>query len=190
MRGVRFGGGAINRLKWLVHVLMLQWLWSWFALISRLSDIHILCLVSLMMSSHLFAMNGSWLHVAMVVVLFCPHFSSLRYTLCLFPPWCPHISVFATTCGIYCGRTDSRSIFFPGENGGSSWNFWDLAIRERGYLEMKGEKENMPLVDRIVIVAQIYSTVCQLHLGFWNTTLVTWNLCGHKAYIDMYYCTL
>ena len=40
--GVRYGGGALTRLKWLIHVLMLQWLWSWFALISRLSDIHTL----------------------------------------------------------------------------------------------------------------------------------------------------
>ena len=47
MRGVRFGGGAINRLKWLVHVLMLQWLWSWFALISRLSDIYVYILLHL-----------------------------------------------------------------------------------------------------------------------------------------------
>ena len=37
-RDVRYSRGALNRLKWLVHVLMLQWLWSWVALISRLSD--------------------------------------------------------------------------------------------------------------------------------------------------------
>ena len=36
-----YGGGALNRLKWLVHFLMLQWLWCLFALISRLSDLHI-----------------------------------------------------------------------------------------------------------------------------------------------------
>ena len=38
--GVRYGGGALTRLKWLIHVLMLQWLWSWFALILCLSDVY------------------------------------------------------------------------------------------------------------------------------------------------------
>ena len=77
----------------------------------------------------------------------------------------------------------------PSENGGSSWNFWELAIWERGELEVKDEKENMPLVDGVVIVAKVY-IACQLRLRLWNTTLATQKLCGHKAYIGMYYCAL
>ena len=46
-------------------------------------------------------------------------------------------------------------MYFPVENGGSSWNFWELAIGERGQLQVKGEEENMPLVDRVAIVAEI-----------------------------------
>ena len=52
-----------------------------------------------------------------------------------------------TTCCLYC-CTESRSIF-PVQNGGSGWNFWELATGERGQLEVKDEKENMPLVDNI-----------------------------------------
>ena len=54
IRGVIYGVRTLNRLKWLVHALMLQWLRSWFALISRLSEMSILCLISLMMSSYPF----------------------------------------------------------------------------------------------------------------------------------------
>ena len=43
--------------------------------------------------------------------------------------------------------------YFSVENGGSSWNFWKLAIGEAGQLEVKDEKENMPLVDRVTTVA-------------------------------------
>ena len=53
---------------------------------------------------------------------------------------------------------------FPVENGGSSWNFWDLAIGERGQLEVKDEKDNMPVVDRVAIVVEVYGAVCQLFL--------------------------
>ena len=127
--------GALNRLQWLFHVLMLQRLWSWFALISRLSDIYLL-----MMSSYPLEFVGSWHHVAMVVVLVCPHFPFLRNIRCSSTSWCPHIPVFTTTFYIYYCCTDSRSIFFPVENGGSTWNFWKLAIGERGQLEVKDEK--------------------------------------------------
>ena len=51
---------------------------------------------------------------------------------------------------------------------------------------MKDEKENMPLVDMVAIVAEVYGAVCQLYLRLRNTTLVTYKLCSHKAYIDMY----
>ena len=46
---------------------------------------------------------------------------------------------------------------------------------ERGQLEVKDEKKNMPLVDRVTIVAQVYSAVCQLHLRLrlLNTTWAT-----------------
>ena len=36
-------------------------------------------------------------------------------------------------------------MFFPVENGGSSWNVWELAIGERGQLEVKDEKEKHAL---------------------------------------------
>ena len=72
----------------------------------------------------------------------------------------------------YC-CTDSRSIFFPVENGGSSWSFWELVIGESGQLEVQDEKENMPLVDMVAIVAEIYGAVCQLYIRLWNTTLAT-----------------
>ena len=62
-------------------------------------------------------------------------------------------------------------IYFPVENGGSSWNFWELATEESGQLEVKGENENMPLVDRVTIVAEVYGAVCQLHLRLWSTTV-------------------
>ena len=45
---------------------------------------------------------------------------------------------------------------FPVENGGSSWNIWELVIGERGQLEVKDEKENMPLVEMVAIVAEVY----------------------------------
>ena len=72
-------------------------------------------------------------------------------------------------------------IYFPVENGGSSWNLWELAIGEGVKLEEKDEKENTPLVDRVAIVAEVYIAVCQLYLRLWNTTLATWKLYGHKA---------
>ena len=37
----------------------------------------------------------------------------------------------------------------------SSWSFWEMAIGERGQLEMKDEQENMPWVDRVAIVAEV-----------------------------------
>ena len=63
--------------------------------------------------------------------------------------------------------------FFSFENGGSSWNFWELAIGERAKLEVKNEKENMPLIDTVAIVAEVYGAVCQLYLRLWNRTLAT-----------------
>ena len=50
--------------------------------------------------------------------------------------------VFTTTCCIYYFSTDSRSIFFLVEIGGSSWNFWELTIVERSQLEVKDEKKH------------------------------------------------
>ena len=43
-------------------------------------------------------------------------------------------------------------------------DFWELDIGERGQLEVKDEKENMPLVDVVAIVAEVYGAVCQLYL--------------------------
>ena len=37
---------------------------------------------------------------------------------------------------------------------GSSVNVWKLAIGQRGQLDVKGEKDNMPLVYRVVIVVE------------------------------------
>ena len=38
---------------------------------------------------------------------------------------------------------------------------------------MKDEKENMPLVDRVANVVEVYGTVCLVYLRLWNTTLTT-----------------
>ena len=103
------------------------------------SPICILCLLSLMISLYLFEMIGSWPHVAMVVVLVCPHFPSLRHILCLSPWRCPHLPGFTMKCCIFYCYTDSRSICFQVEHGGLSWNIWELAIGERGQLELKDE---------------------------------------------------
>ena len=91
---------------------------------------------------------------------------------CLSTSWCPHILVFTTTCCSYYCFTGSCSIF-PVENGGSSWNFWELAIGDRGKLGVKDEKENTPLFDMVAIIAKVYSVVCQLHVRLWNTTMAT-----------------
>ena len=63
--------------------------------------------------------------------------------------------------------------------------------RRKGSTRSEGRKENVPLVDRVAIVVEVYGEVCQLYLRLWKTTLATYKLCGNKAYIDMYYyCTL
>ena len=130
------------------------------------SPIYILCLISLIMSSYPFEMIGSWPHVATVVVLV--YFISHLSDICSY--YFPHnvlIFQFLRRRVVYCIYDcckDSRSIFFPVENGGSSWNFWELAIGERGQLELKDEKENMPLVGMVAIVTEVYGTVCQLYL--------------------------
>ena len=142
------------------------------------------------MSSYSFEMIGSWPHVAMVVVLVWPHFPSLRYMLCLSRSWCPHTPVFTTMCCIYYCWTDSRSNNFPSSKRRVDLKLWELDIGERGQLEVKDEKENMPLVDMVAIVAQVCGAVCQLYLRHWNTTLAAWKLCGHQAYVDMYYQVL
>ena len=49
----------------------------------------------------------------------------------------------------------------------------DLAVGERGQLEVKDEKENITLVDSVSIVVEVYGAVGQLYLRIWNTTLVT-----------------
>ena len=85
--------------------------------------IYILYLISLMMSSCPFEMIGPWPHVAMVVVLVCPHFPSLRYTLCLSPSWGSHIPVFTTTCCIYYCCTDSCSMLFQLKTVGRAETF-------------------------------------------------------------------
>ena len=38
---------------------------------------------------------------------------------------------------------------------------------------MKGEKENMPLVDMVAIVAEVYGAVFELPREFWNTARAT-----------------
>ena len=70
--------------------------------------------------------------------------------------------------GLYCYTT---LLYFQVENDRSNWNFWELAIGERGQLEVKDEKESMPLVDMVAIVADVYGAVCQLYLRLRNTNL-------------------
>ena len=55
---------------------------------------------------------------------------------------------------------------------GSSVNFWKLAIGQRGQLDVKGEKDNMPLVYRVEIVVE-ECAASQLYLRLANPTLVT-----------------
>ena len=97
------------------------------------------------MSSYPFETIGAWPHAAMVVVLVCPHFRSPRYILGLSPSWCPHIPVFTSTCCIYYCSTDSRSILFPVERGGSSWNVWELAIGEKWSIRSERRKRKHAL---------------------------------------------
>ena len=40
---------------------------------------------------------------------------------------------------------------------------WPSEKVVKGQLEVKDEKENMALVDRVAIVEEVYSAVCQLH---------------------------
>ena len=155
---------------------------------------YILCGISLIMSSYPFEMIGSWPHVATVVVLV--YFISHLSDICSY--YFPHnvlIFQFLRRRVVYCIYDcckDSRSIFFPVENGGSSWNFWELAIGERGQLELKDEKENMPLVGMVAIVTEVYGTVCQLYLinAFEHDSGDIKALWSQSIYIDMYYCTL
>ena len=79
--------------------------------------------------------------------------------------------VITTTCCIFYCCKHSRSTFF--RNSGSSWNFWELAIGERRQLKVEDEKENLPFVDVVAIVAEAYGTVCQLYWRLWNATLAT-----------------
>ena len=83
---------------------------------------------------------------------------SPKYTLHISPSWCHHIPVFTTTCYTYYCCTDSCSIVFPVENGGSSWSFWDLAIGEKGSTRSEGRKEDMPLADRVALPSAIFWT--------------------------------
>ena len=62
--------------------------------------------------------------------------------------------------------------------------------RRKGSTRSEGRKENVPLVDRVAIVVEVYDAVCQLYLRVWNTTLATLKLCGHKEFLYMYDCTL
>ena len=47
---------------------------------------------------------------------------------------------------------------------------------------MKDEKENMPLVDTVAIVAEVYGAVCQLYQKIWNTTPAPKNLSSQSIY--------
>ena len=87
--------------------------------------------------------------------------------------------------GLYCYTT---FVYFPVKNGGSRFNLWQLDVGERGQLELKDKQENMPLDDRVSIVAEIYRAVYQQHLR--NQTRATKNLWAQEAQIDVYYCTL
>ena len=62
--------------------------------------------------------------------------------------------------------------------------------RRKGSTQVKYGKENMMLVDKVAVVVKVYIAVCLLCLRRWNTTLSNLTLCGHKAYIETYYCTL
>ena len=144
--GVGYDGGALNRLKWLVHVLMLQWLWSRFDLIP-FSPMKILCLVSVMVSSYPFEMIGSWPHIAMVVVLVCPRFPSLRYMLYLSPSWYRHIPVFTTVCSINY-FTDQSSMFFPVEKVGQAETFESWPSEKGVISNWKTKKKTCPWLIR------------------------------------------
>ena len=97
---------------------------------------------------------------------FMPSFPvSPKYTLLYLPHDVLIFQFFTTTCYILLLYRFTPNIV-PVENGGSSWNFWELAIGERGQLKVKDEKESMPLVDRVAIVAEVHGAVCQLYSNF------------------------
>ena len=147
--------------------------------------IYILCLISLMTSSYPFEMLDSWPQVSMIVVLVYPHFRSLRNILWLSPSWCPHIAACTTTCCIYYRCTDSRSIVSQLKTVGPAETF-ESWPSEKGSTRSETRKRNMPLVDMVAIVAEVYGAVCQP----FGTRL--WRRKGsvHKAKTGMYYCTL
>ena len=45
---------------------------------------------------------------------------------------------------------------------------------------MKDEKENIPLVDMVAVVAEVCGAVCQLHSRLWNTTLASQSLYQYR----------
>ena len=97
------------------------------------SPIYTLCLISLMMSSYPFEMIGSWPHLAMVVVLVCPHFPHLQYIGCLLIislMMLSYSTFYDDVLYILLLYRFALNIF-PVKNGGSRWNFWGLAIGER-----------------------------------------------------------
>ena len=116
--------------------------------------------------------NGFMTLPGKVLVLVCTHFPSLRYTLRSSPSWCHHIPVFTTTCFIMLLYRFALNIF-------PSWKRWlELKLlragrRTKSQLEVKDEKEQMPSVHRVAIVAEVYGEVCQLYLRLLNTTLAT-----------------
>ena len=111
---------------------MLQGLWSWFALDSRLSDVYTLRF-SLMISY-------SSLYDDVLYILLAVH-SSAQFVSQL--------------------KTVGQLILLRAE------------YRRKGPTRSERRKRNMPLVDMVAIVAEVYGAVCQLYSRLWNTTLVT-----------------
>ena len=101
-------------------------------------------------------MIGSWPHVALVVVLVCPHFPSLRYIICLSPSSCPHIPVLRQR--VVCTAVQSRAQFsqFKTVDRAETFESWPP---EKGVnSKWKTKKKTCPwlIIYIVAIVAELW----------------------------------
>ena len=171
MWGVRYGGGGLHCMKRLVDVLMLQWLWPWFALSCRLSDAY-------------YAKFPSWqphirlkrlVHEFMLQCLQC-WFTLISHLSDIYSAYLPHdvlIFQFWRRCVvcIFYWCTYSRSTVSQLKTVGRVQTFetwlWENGVK----LDVEDKKGDLPFVDMVAIVAEVYGAVCQLYVRLRNTTL-------------------
>ena len=86
----------------------------------------------------------------------------------------PKFPVFTMTCCMCYCCIDSRLKFFPAENGGSSWNIWDLIIGERGWRQLEAKAFGWYGRDcgRVMFYTKLKNVRCEYDwLNGWNSTL-------------------